>query len=374
MSVSDMGSVEVLVVGPASKETGGIARYIAAQVSYLPRTVRTRVYDVAPASDGTGAWWLTKEVFRAGLRAVRFPFQSRPDVVHVHTSHWRSFYLSSWFVLVASYLWRRPVVLHVHGSEFDDFVERASRPSRLLLSRVFAAAAAVVVLSAYWRDVLRPVAGTTPLLVLPNAVDPDEYDPHFDVTPPHVAFVSNHVPRKGLREFVDAVTACKREGLDFRVTIAGRGPLSHFAEALAETTPDVTYRGFVSEAAKRDLLAESSIYVLPTHAEGLPIAILEAMAGGNAIISTPVGSIPELVGAEGGILVQPGDGEELAAALGSLVAAPETVRQMAETNRRLVEQEYTWQGVAANLTALYAGLAGGQPVGETTETDPLVVE
>ncbi|WP_338727598.1 glycosyltransferase family 4 protein [Haladaptatus sp. DJG-WS-42] len=365
--------IAVLVVGPANRETGGIARYIAAQHEHLPPSVRMETYDVAPSADGKGRWWLARELLHAGKRALRFPFQSRPDIVHVHTSHERSFYLSSWFVFVSRYLWRRPTVLHVHGSAFDTFVQSESWLVRVLQRRVFAAATAIIVLSVYWKHILEPVSGRTQLFVLPNAIDPDEYDPHFDVTPPHVVFISNHVERKGIREFVTAVEQLTDAGLAFRVTIAGKGPLSHLAEGLAARYQSVSYVGYVSEAEKRALLDSASIYVLPTHAEGLPIGILEAMAGGNAILSTPVGSIPELIRAENGRLVTPGAADALTAALSALLADPKLVRNMAQRNRTLVEEGYTWQEVAVQLTALYARLLG-RPYEIDRDTPPVVIE
>lgn len=369
-----MSQIEVLVVGPANKETGGIARYIAAQCAHLPPWVARRIYDVAPGADGKGGWWFVKELARAGGRALRFPFQSRPDIVHIHSSHWRSFYLSAWFVFVARYLWRRPTILHIHGSEFDSFVQTDSWLSARLQARVFAAASAIIVLSPYWKRILEPHVGQTKLYVLPNAVDPDDYDPQFDATPPHVVFVSNHIERKGLREFVTAVDTLKKADVEFRVTIAGRGPLSHFAEALAAKHSDVSYVGYVSEAEKRTLLDEASIYVLPTRAEGLPISILEAMAGGNAILATPVGSIPGLVGPESGILVSPGNETQLTDALSTLIADPERVRLMAQTNRTLVEQEYSWQEIVTRLTTLYARLVGIRPEVWTPDTEPVAIE
>lgn len=61
-----------------------------------------------------------------------------------------------------------------------------------------------------------------------------------------------------------------------------------------------------------ELLRKSSVLVLPSYNEGLPMAILEGMACGKAIISTTVGAIPEVVKKENGILVQPGDVTALA--------------------------------------------------------------
>jgi glycosyltransferase involved in cell wall biosynthesis len=96
------------------------------------------------------------------------------------------------------------------------------------------------------------------------------------------------------------------------------------------------------------------VFVLPAHAEGLPIAMLEGMAGGNAIVSTTVGSIPEVVDERSGILIEPGDVEGLTDAIGELIASPERTGRMARRNRELIEAEYSWATATDRLEEMYA--------------------
>ena len=128
---------------------------------------------------------------------------------------------------------------------------------------------------------------------------------------------------------------------------------------LATEFDAVEYHGFVSERRKLELLNEGSIYVLPTYAEGLPISLLEGMAGGNAIVSTTVGSIPEVVGPENGILVPPVDVDELCEAMESLVGDDDRRTAMARTNRATIEDEYTWDHITDQLLATYDRLVTG---------------
>jgi len=352
-------AIDLLVVGPESRATGGVARYVTEQRDRLPDGVDPRVYDVGTPK-GDGVRWFLAALLVSLRDAALFPFRSRPDATHVHSSHGFAFYRASFYVLWTALVWQRPVVLHIHGSSFDDFVVDASLPVRLLQSAVFGACDRIIVLSAYWRDVLAFRADPDKLVVVPNAVDADEYRPEFD-DDPHVVFVSNHVPRKGIGELADAVDGLQRNGApEFRVSIAGDGPLSGRAEALAERYDGVDYRGYVSEAEKRDLLDSASIYVLPTHGEGLPIALLEGMAGGNAVVTTGVGSIPEVVGEANGLLVDPGDSDDLAAAIERLVSDPETAVAMGRTNREAVRERYSWPAAVDRLTETYRAAIGSE--------------
>jgi glycosyltransferase involved in cell wall biosynthesis len=347
-----MNEMTLCIVGPAGRDTGGVARYIAEHERMLPARIRARVYDVA-TPEGAG---MALSMLHAGLRAVRFPFQRRPDVVHVHTSHYNSFYLSAFYILVASLLWRRPVVCHVHGSSFDEFVETDSLPLAAFQSIVFALTDNVIVLSEYWEDALAPRVDEQKLEIVPNAIEPDRYDPRFAVDPPHVVFVSNHVQRKGITEFTTAISELLDAGYEFEVTIAGSGPLSHRAEALAANADEVSYLGYVSEAEKRDLLSRASVYVLPTYAEGLPIALLEGMAGGNALVSTRLGSIPDVIDEENGELVPPGGVPALRDAIERLVRSPARVEDMARRNREMVKSGYSWESASERLSAIYEAL------------------
>ncbi|SEO22884.1 Glycosyltransferase involved in cell wall bisynthesis [Halogranum amylolyticum] len=349
-----MRATEILLIGPAGKQTGGIARYIHEQRRRLGDGAR--VYDVAVPDSETPLQFL-RAALLALAQLVQFPFRRPPDVVHVHTSHWYSFFQSSAYILYAASVWRVPVVLHVHGSSFDTFVDTESRLLGAFQSFVFARCTTVVVLSDYWSDVVADRVDPAKLFVLPNAVDPTDYDPRYGASPPHVVFVSNHIERKGVAEFVAAVDDLLEAGARMQVTIAGSGPLSHLAEELAARRAAVTYEGYVSETRKRELLNEGSVFVLPTHAENLPIALLEAMAGGNALVSTTVGAIPSLVDDDNGVLVAPGDEVALRGALSSLLADPTRIESMARTSRARAEREYSWRTAVDSLEGLYAELA-----------------
>ena len=354
-----MTEYEVLVVGPESRDTGGVAQYVREQRRRLPERVGVDVHDTA-APSGSGALWLLRFVAATLLTALRFPLRERPDLVHVHTSHGVAFYRAAWYVLVASALWRRPVVLHVHGSSFDEFV--AGDPP--LARQVFDRCSAVVVLSPYWREALADHVEPAALVVVPNAVEANRYAPSYDADPPHVAFVSNLIERKGVTDLAAALERVQASH-EFKVDIAGDGPLAPVATDLAETYPDVESHGYVSEQRKRELLERATVYALPTHAEGLPIALLEGMAGGAAVVTTGVGAIPGVIGPENGVLVEPGNTDALVEALGSLLEDPEKAVAMGRANRALVEDRYDWPAVVERLANVYDRVLAGEPLPET---------
>lgn len=106
-------------------------------------------------------------------------------------------------------------------------------------------------------------------------------------------------PYKGMDVLIKAVHSCRSRGADVTLEIVGDGQYRGRLEALAESLhmgSSVTFRGNVASGdAVRDLLDESDIFVLASRTEGLPRAVIEAMARGLPCISTSVGGIPELL-------------------------------------------------------------------------------
>lgn len=343
--------MRVIIYGPASRDFGGIARYVNEQAEHL-REHDVVIHDYSPPA-GQGPRWFVNAAMSAAHDFAKYVRYRRPDVVHVHTSHGLSFIRASVYVLFSRYIWRRPVVFHIHGSSFDEFIRTDSSLLRCYQSLVFRASCRLVVLSAYWKDVLSERVDPKKIVIIPNAVDHNKYMPRF-VDEAHLVFVSSLIQRKGIRDLVEAIRQLEENtNCEYELTIAGDGPLSSGVKRLASEFGHVHYRGFVTESEKRSLLESGSVFVLPSHAEGLPIAILEGMAGGNVIISTKVGSIPEIITDENGILVEPGSVDELADAIRTVMSDSYGTSQVGQQNRELCEEKFSWDVVIPQLEDVF---------------------
>jgi len=343
--------LSVLIVG-SNSGTGGIQRYIDQQAENLPDGIRTTVYDTEVNNTG-GMVGFLRGFFETAIDALRFPFQKKPDIVHVHTAHWFSFYRASFYVLFSAYLWRVPVVLHVHGSLFDEFLAADSRVVKALQSAVFHTCDEVIALSEYWREMILRETPAKNVSALPNGIEIDLYSSEPGADPPSVVYISHLSDRKGAREFVAAADELAKRDQNVEIHIGGDGEHADLVKELAATHENVTYHGYVSEGKKRRLLEEGSIFVLPSYAEGLPIAIVEAMAAGNAIVSTTVGSIPEVIDSKSGILVPPKDESALHESICELVESPEDVEEMGYASTKQVEKKYNWNYLSDKISATY---------------------
>jgi glycosyltransferase involved in cell wall biosynthesis len=213
---------------------------------------------------------------------------------------------------------------------------------------------AVAATSGPLADALRAAAPGTPVHVIPNGIPvgplptPAERSAAREALGlpagvPVVAFVGRLSPEKAPEVLLRAV-----RGTAIRVLVAGDGPLRESLEAEADPE-QVRFLGFLPDVGT--VLAAADVLALPSRTEGLPMAVLEAMAAGLPVVASAVGSLPEVLGGGAGLLVPAGDVPALRLALEQL-SAPDVRAALAAEARRRVESRYA----AATMARSYRDL------------------
>ncbi len=181
--------------------------------------------------------------------------------------------------------------------------------------------------------------------------------------------VSRLVPKKGLATLVRAVAALRAQGRAVTLTVVGAGPLRRNLQKLAASlhlSGHVHFSGARTQAQIETLFqAGVGAFVLPCEVaedgdrDGIPVALMEAMARAVPVVSTTVSGIPELVehGVHG-LLVPPRDVEALAGAVARLMDDPEGRRRMGKAGRAHVIRRFTLSGSVAELRAAVQGFRG----------------
>jgi len=178
-------------------------------------------------------------------------------------------------------------------------------------------------------------------------------DPHRPV----VGTVGRLESRKGHEHFLRAARTMLglANGLRPQVVIVGAGPLraALAREAAALGVAEIVrFTGMLADV--RLPLAAMDVFVLPSNAEGMSNALLEAMAARRPVVATAVGGTHEVLDGGAGVLVPPGDPGRLASEIMKLLADPARAARLGEAARRRVEQRFDARAMAQQLEALYA--------------------
>ncbi|MBE2260096.1 MAG: glycosyltransferase family 4 protein [Rhodobacteraceae bacterium] len=343
----------VLMIGTAIGDRGGIGSVVAI-LRDSGLFDRNHVEYIATHREGTAAQKIALAV-SAWCKCFARLIMGRIYCFHVHLASRASFWRKLFFVLPA-YLFRIPVILHLHGAEFHLFYERECGAIRKWCIRtVFQQASAVVALSDSWVKWLRDTFIRVNAVVIYNPVTvPPESKVVRDVGT--VLFLGRLGERKGTFVLLKAVSLLSSAGIAVRLWLGGDGDIDAIRKCAADLgiAERVELLGWVSGDRKSRLLNTAGIYCLPSFNEGLPISLLEAMASGMSVVTTPVGGIPEAVsdGAEG-YLVAPGDAEALAEKLRDLIRNPELAEHMGSLGRRKVIEQFAAEVIVPKVEALY---------------------
>jgi glycosyltransferase involved in cell wall biosynthesis len=284
------------------------------------------------------------------------------ELLHVNLSIKGSTARKFWFVLV-SRVFGVPFVIHLHGSDYDRFYRRLPSPFRYGVRWMFASAARTIVLGRFWREFVidELQVDRERVCILPNAVPPIPRAGRAD-GPCRIVFLGRVGARKGAPELISALASPKMRELPWVATIAGDGDhgdadLERYRAIVASKglAGRISFPGWLSSDEARRLLSDADVFILPSHSENLPLAVLEAMAAGLPIVTTPVGSTPEILDPRtDAIFVEPGDVPALAAAIASLVSNPGRRLQLGQAAFSRYQDGYSLEAYASRILRIYA--------------------
>lgn len=173
-----------------------------------------------------------------------------------------------------------------------------------------------------------------------------------------IGAVGRLAPIKGIEYLLRAVQPLCREELlgPIRLCIVGDGPLRSQLEQLAEQLGIADGTFFLGNRSDvHQLMTSFDIYALPSIHEGIPIALLEAMALGRPVVASRVGGVPEVLrdGVDGR-LVPAGDVQALGSAIRELMVSPDLRKSMAEAGMKRVSEQHSADRMASSTARFYA--------------------
>jgi glycosyltransferase involved in cell wall biosynthesis len=354
----------VLVLGPDRARIGGVETHLNLLLdSSLAQEFDMRHFEVG-SRHGEGRLAAALRLARSPLLLAAEIARSGAAIVHVNTSLSAKPYWRDLMYVAAAKLCGARVVYQVHGGSLRELARPAAMGA--LLRATLQWPDVIVVLARCELDDMRELVPQQNVVLLPNAIDCRalvQLRRPVSRGPLKLIFLGRLVRAKGVFETVQALGLAAREGVNARLVIAGDGPdeepLKREVRRLG-LEAQVDFAGPALGPRKLGLLADAEVFLLPTyHREGLPYALLEAMAAGLVPVVTRVAAIPDVV-AEGahGVFVPPRDPAAIARALASLAADRERLARMGVACRERAVTAYSIERLAADFRALYTGVCG----------------
>jgi glycosyltransferase involved in cell wall biosynthesis len=369
---------KILMVGPLPPTVGGIT---TCMLNILTSDLNKK-YEFIPFTTSRPTERLVKDfydytlIFHMGLKCliraalttlhhiIVFPIslaKRNPKIVHIHTTDYWPFWESSIYIFLSK-MFHKKTVLHIHATSFDKFYKNGNSLLKYLTRKTLNIADKIIVLSSRSKSFFAKLVPEYKLAVIPNAVKgaifDNELKSHIKSNVVKVLFIGGtEAKRKGVYDVLKAIpVVAEKYGPNILFAFVGECDVEKLRTICKEKNVSnyVEILGYLETEEKRKVISLSDIYILPSYSEGLPIAMLEAMAAGLPIISTPVGSIPEVI-EEGvnGYLIKPGDYYGLAEKI-SVLAKDRQLRQiMGKNNAEKIRREYDDKIVMQKLTKVY---------------------
>lgn len=271
-----------------------------------------------------------------------------------------------------------PVVLHLHAAQLHRAWPGLPGPVRSLVRWVFSLPQCCIVLgqaSARFmsqelgvpRERIKVVVNGVPAPTLPRNLRSDGLN---------LLFVGNLSARKGVPELLRAMNLPSLAKLPVTLTLAGGGSLEPWRAMAKElgVARRVRFEGWTDAPRLAQLMAQADALVLPSRDEGLPLAILEALAQGVPVVCTPVGEIPhQLVGDTHAVFVPPGDAHALAIGLARVLGDARLRETLSRNGHELWRRRFSLRPFFFEVAAVHAryfGLAASPSISTTQATQP----
>ncbi|GAB1694364.1 glycosyltransferase family 4 protein [Krasilnikovia sp. M28-CT-15] len=358
-------------MSPLPPPPGGIARWTRVVTQYAETCDTT---DLAVIN--TALRWRTvqqnstlarlaagaPQILSCATALLRAALRRDVDVLHINTSAQFSIVRDLVLAVLARFL-RIPVVYHLRFGRMPEVAERRGAEWRGL-RMVMRLSEHVIAIDQRTEQVVRGMLPPDRVTRIPNCIDikatTQSAPAGQSATAPYVLFVGWVVPAKGVEELFSAWHQVESAG--WRLVVAG--PYDEAYLDSVDTRPgaddSVDLLGEVPHSRILELMAGAELLVLPSHTEGFPNAVLEAMTLGRCVLATDVGAIGEMLGEGCGVLVPPRDTNALRDALAILLTDPGMRQTLGERARAKAAAEYSLERCFERYRDLWARAAGNR--------------
>jgi len=369
----------ILMIGPLSPPTGGME-------TFLRELLKSQIhlnFKILHLNNSKPAIMKSKYNFKTGyaasfqrsflticksyLYSIYYFFKylflllfKRIDIVHIHTASYTSFWEKTVYLLFGI-LFRKPLILHVHGALFNTFYDESGSHLKRIIKWFLSKCNILIALTEAWREFFQTIVDNDKIRVVANGIDLTPYQ-NINLTKteiPSILFLGELSRRKGVYDILNTAKIILEKNYKVHFILAGPGELGQVKEQLQKNNLEsiVFVAGPVFGQEKIDLLTKSWCFLLPSYAEGMPVAILEAFAAGLPVIATKVGGIPDLiVENENGFLMDAGDVEKMAELINKIIKNQSLRQKISLNNYSKAKERYDINLCVKELEKIYSEL------------------
>lgn len=299
-------------------------------------------------------------VMKAYVTFLYFLLFWHPSIIHIHSSFGGSFYRKLPFVLI-SHCFKRPIVNHIHGADFEVFYRNTSAKKKNLIRNIYGKCDIVVALSEEWEKKLQEVVESKKIRVIENysVLNPEAIEERSGKKNTNtILFLGFICDRKGCYDVPEIVEKVITEVPDVKFVLAGSGEIEKVKANCSDAVKEhIEFPGWVRGSEKDCLLREADVFFLPSYNEGMPMSILDAMGYGLPIVSTTVGGITKIVhNGENGFVFEPGDKSGMSEAIVKILSDEVLMKKMGVSSVSIIEKGYSIEKHIENLENVYRSL------------------
>jgi glycosyltransferase involved in cell wall biosynthesis len=277
------------------------------------------------------------------------------SIVHIHFSESTSAIRKNIF-LWFSKLFNKPVIVHFHSFSADTTV---SGKRKNLYKKIFNKADAIIVLSNYWKKQVEEIVKNQERIKVIYNPCPDIIQNSNIEKQKAILFAGTLNERKGYSDLIKAFSKIAVQFPEWKIVFAGNGEIE-LATKLSVSlniSKNVVFKGWISGMEKEELFYTSSIFCLPSYAEGFPMAVLDAWAYGLPVITTPVGGLPDVLDhGKNSLVFQPGDIDGLAENLKILMNDVNLREKLGAASLQLSNNLFNIKTISSQIDDLYSSI------------------
>ncbi len=354
--------MSILVTAPILDRAGGVAAYYSILREHLPTDVHFCL--TGSRADREASLTRCTRLLSDYRQFYRMARSSRCDLVHLNPSLGPKALLRDGLSLLIAKALGRKVLVFLHG--WNRACELSIRRRFLFLfRRVYFKADAFVVLASQFQSVLREFGYDRPIYVETTVVPEDVLSRtqaklarlKADRTGLNILFLSRIEEGKGIYQALDAFRLLREKYPSATLTVAGDGSELENARQYVRTEgiDGVRFLGWIVGEQKHRAFSDADIYLFPTRwGEGMPVAVLEAMAYGLPVITRPVGGLADFFEqGQMGFVTDSSDPQVLASLLERLARDPDLRREIARYNHSFASKHFAASVVAGRLAEIY---------------------